>query len=191
MLTKRLSNNWMMDASFTYSKWTNHWKGEYFDPTYQPYFDGQQLAPGYGRGGGWGYAGDNARWQFKLSGLYQLPFGINLSGVFTAREGYILADYVLVFRPGLGWWWPLYGSPTGKEKFGDRRLPNFWMLNLRLEKVFALSQTSTVVLAVDAFNLTNSAHSLYRQTQITAPDYGKDMRILNPRVIRFGVRFNF
>jgi hypothetical protein len=193
VLNKRLSHKWMMDASFTYSKWTQHWNGEYLDPNNMSYLDGQQLAPGFSRANwGWGGSGINARWMFKFSGLYQLPWGINLSGILTAREGYILADYVFAYRPNLGYKIALYGNPDGsRSKFGDRRLPDLWMLNLRLEKVFALSETSSVALAVDAFNATNSAVSLNRQTQIDAPEFGQDIRILNPRVLRFGVRFTF
>jgi hypothetical protein len=193
VLSKRLSHRWMMDASFTYSKWTQHYNGEYLDPTNMSYLDGQQLAPALGRGFplNFGIPGVNARWMFKFSGLFQLPWGINLSGILTAREGYILANYVLAYRPNL-WNTVLFGRPDGSSsKFGDSRLPNCLMLNLRLEKVFALSETSNVVLAVDAFNATNSGVSLNRQTQIDAPDFGQDLRILNPRVFRFGVRFTF
>ena len=191
VLSKRLSHKWMMDASFTYAKWTQHWKGEFLDPTNLPYFDGQEVAPGFSRANYWnGYSGVNARWIFKVSGLYQLPWGISLSGVLTAREGYILADYVTVYRPNL-WNTPLFGKLDGGGKFGDRRLPDFWMLNLRMEKIFAITQSSSVALGVDAFNVTNSAVPLNRQTEITAPDFGRDNLVLNPRVFRFGVRFTF
>ncbi len=85
----------------------------------------------------------------------------------------------------------IYGSPGGGGKFGDERLPAFWELNFRLEKVFQVGETSTVTVAVDAFNITNSAHALKREMRIDAPTFGQDQRILNPRVLRFGVRFNF
>jgi uncharacterized ubiquitin-like protein YukD len=86
------------------------------------------------------------------------------------------------------------GAPDaiyGPGAFGDLRLPSFWELDLRLEKVWNVTETSTVVFAVDAFNITNSAHVLKEQNNLTAADYGDPLRILNPRVIRFGVRFNF
>jgi len=85
----------------------------------------------------------------------------------------------------------LYGSPEGGGKFGDERLPAFWVLNFRLEKVFEISEGTRVVLAADAFNITNSAHSLKKETSIVSPDFDQDLRILNPRVFRFGIRFNF
>ncbi len=82
VLTKRLSNNWMLDASATLSTWTRHYKNDYTDATNIPYYDG-------------GVNDDvNSRWQIKISGLYQTPLGINIAGVFRAREGYVLDNYV-------------------------------------------------------------------------------------------------
>jgi len=86
----------------------------------------------------------------------------------------------------------LYGNPEGGGKFGDERLPAFWVLNFRLEKVFKVSETSHVTLSVDAFNITNSAHALKKETSMEDLDlFNKDLRILNPRVFRFGIRFDF
>jgi len=189
VLKKRLSNGWMLDGSFTYSSWTSHYEGEYTDPTYVPYYDGGVVAP---ESGGSGIRGIyvNSRWMAKLSGLYQLPYGINVSGVFRAREGYVMPTYVQVFRPGIGWS-DLYGNPDGGGKFGDQRLPSFWELDLRAEKVFTISETATVTVSADAFNITNSAHALKKETRIDASNFGQDLRILNPRVFRFGIRFNF
>ena len=184
VLKKRLSNKWMMDASFTYSDWTRHYEGEYTNPTNVPFYDGGVVAP---QSGGSGVRGIyvNSRWMAKFSGLYQLPYGINVSAVFSAREGYVMPCDVRVYRSGIGW-----GS-VYRGQFGDDRLPSFWILNLRAEKVFQVSDTGTVVLAADAFNITNSAHVLKQKTRITSDTFEDPLRILNPRVIRIGVRFNF
>ncbi len=189
VFTKRLSNRWMLDASFTYSDWKSHYEGDYYDPTNVEYYDGGVVAPG---SGGSGLSGIyvNSRWQGKLSGLVQLPYGVNFSGVFVAREGYVKLTDVRVTRPGVGVS-SIYGSPNGGGQFGDERLPAFWVLNLRLEKLFRIGDMGTVALAVDGFNITNGATALKQQTRITSENYGQDLRILNPRVFRFGIRFNF
>jgi hypothetical protein len=122
---------------------------------------------------------------FKLSGLYQLPGGFNIATVFTAREGFVMPTFVEVYRTGPGW------DEVFNGQFGDDRLPSFWVLNLRLEKVFQVSETSTVIISADAFNITNSAHVLKQQTNIEAGTFEDTLRILNPRVLRFGVRFTF
>jgi hypothetical protein len=202
VFTKRLSNKWMFNGSFTYSDWKRFYEGEYLGIiddikssdmnvglNNQAYFDGGMVAPESG-GSGVRDIYVNSRWQLKLSGLYQLPLGINFSGVFSAREGYVMPTNVLVNMPGIGYG-ELYGNPDGGGKFGDQRLPTFWVLNFRLEKVFSVSDTSSVTLSADAFNITNSAHSLKKELRITAADFGQDLRILNPRVFRIGVRFNF
>jgi len=200
--TKRLSHKWMMGGSLTYADWKRFYKGEYIGYiddvestsidvglNNQEYYEGGVVAP---ESSGSGIRGIfvNSRWIFKLSGLYQLPWGINLSGVFVARDGYVKPTYVLVNMPGIGTE-ELYGSADGKTKFGDDRLPAFWVLNFRLEKVFKISESVNVTLAADAFNITNAAHSLSKERQITSPDFNQDLRILNPRVFRFGVRFDF
>jgi hypothetical protein len=202
VFTKRLSNRWMLNGSFTYADWRRYYKGEYLavidDVWYdektvglnnEEYFEGGVVAPESG-GSGVQEIFVNSRWQFKVSGLYQLPYGINFSGVFSAREGYIKPTNVLVQMPGIGSE-ELYGNPDGGGKFGDQRLPAFWVLNFRLEKVFQITDSSTVTLSADAFNITNSSHALKKELRITADDFDQDLRILNPRVFRFGVRFNF
>lgn len=202
VLTKRLSNKWMMNGSFTYADWRRYYKDEYLGIiddvegddvivglNNQDYYEGGAVAP---ESSGSGVRGIfvNSRWQFKLSGMYQLPLGVNFSGVFSAREGYVKPTHVLIQMPGIGSE-EFFGNPDGGGKFGDQRLPAFWVLNLRLEKVFSVSDTSSVTVSADAFNITNSAHSLKKETRITADDFDQDLRILNPRVFRFGVRFNF
>ena len=184
VLKKRLSNKWMMDASFTYSNWTRQYEGDTVDPQNDVFYDGGVVAP---ESGGSGVRGIyvNSRWMFKFSGLYQLPAGFNVAAVFTAREGYVMPQDVLVYRTGIG------NRSVYDGTFGDARLPNFWVLNLRAEKVFQVSDTSSVIVSADAFNITNSAHVLKQQTRITSSTFEDTLRILNPRVIRFGIRFTF
>jgi hypothetical protein len=201
VFTKRLSNRWMMNASFTYSDWRRYYEGEYvgvldnlsytdeynFGPNNMTYFDGGVVAP---ESGGSGQEGIfvNSRWSAKLSGLYQLPLGVTFSGVIVARDGYPVRPYNIVTMPGIGEE-KMFGNPGGK--FGDIRLPAFWTLNFRIEKNIRISDTSSATIAADAFNISNSAHALQQEDSLTADTYRQDLLILNPRVFRFGVRFNF
>jgi hypothetical protein len=178
VLIKRLSNKWMLDASFTLTSWKLHYKGDYTDPETVAYFEGGSNS--------W----LNSRWQLKCSGLYQFPLGINASWVFRAREGYVRGTYLRVDRPGMGMS-TIYGLSTGGGKYGDTRLPNFYELDFRIEKVFQLSEKSKIVVAADAFNALNNAHVLSEQDLITSDIFGRTTKILNPRLFRFGVRFEF
>jgi hypothetical protein len=173
VLYKRLSNKWLLDTSFTLSDWKFFYKGDVIDPQNVDFYDGAVNST------------MNSRWQFKLSGLYQLPGGINVSSVFRAREGYVRTPYARFYRENIG------TSTFYDGVQGDSRLPTFYELDFRIEKIFNLSSTSRVVLAVDAFNALNSALVLARQDLLTSSIYDRVTKILNPRVLRFGVRFEF
>ncbi|GAJ17262.1 unnamed protein product, partial [marine sediment metagenome] len=127
-------------------------------PNNGAYYDEGVVAPQSG-GSGQTDIFVNSRWQFKLSGLYQMPYGFNIAGVFRAREGYIIRAYEDICLPEIGW-----RSIYGPGKFGDLRLPSFWMLDLRLEKIFNVTETSMVIISADAFNITNSAQPYRNQS---------------------------
>ena len=97
IFTKKLSNKWMADASFTYQDWKSFMdKSEHFSLNNFDYFNESVVAP---ETSGSGLTGIfiNSRWMFKLSGLYQLPWGINVSAVFQAREGYVIPSRVQTY----------------------------------------------------------------------------------------------
>lgn len=202
VLKKRFSHKWMMDASVTISDWKQHWdRSEYnfyggitdydenqggFDLTNYDYFNDAAYAPESG-GSGKTNIFVNSRWMVKIAGLYQLPYEINLSIVFNAREGYIVPYYDDFLRgSGLG----TTKMYEGGKKYGDDRLKAFWILNFGLEKVFNISERSKVSLHIDAYNLTNNATVLKRNRVIGA---AKDQiqEFLTPTVFQFGVRFEF
>jgi hypothetical protein len=195
VFSKKFSNRWMLDMSFTYSDWKQHRvleeyvNGETpdYDPTNFSFYNEGVVAPEAG-GSGLSDVFVNATWQFKFSGLYQLPYGINITGVFTAREGYVIPYYERVYRPGGLSWTNLY---RGGSKMGDDRLPTFWMLNLGLEKTFKISDTATATIFVDGYNITNNTTTLKVQNRMDQSDYNQELRILNPGIFQFGVRVNF
>jgi hypothetical protein len=189
VLKKRLSKRWMMDGSFTWLDWTWNYNGIGFDPTNRNYSNGGVNAPQSG-GSGITDVYVNSRWMSKMSALYQFPYGINGSFTFVGRDGYVIPQFVQINRARVGWI-NLDDQRTGTEKFGDFRLPAFFELNLRIEKVFNISETSTVTVAADAFNALNANTSLSKAGDLNATDYNQTKRIINPRVFRFGIRFNF
>lgn len=186
VLSKRLSNRWMMNASFTYDDWKFFYNGEFDwgNVNNMVFYDGGVVAP---QSGGSGLTGIfvNSRWMAKLSGLYQLPYDINISGTFQVREGYVMPRYARVYVPGFG------TTSLYSGKMGDNRLPAFWEMSLRLEKVFKVGETARVIVSADAFNVFNKAIALKKQNLLTASNYGQTVRILNPCVFRFGARYSF
>lgn len=82
-------------------------------------------------------------------------------------------------------------------------MPTFWNLNMRLEKILRIGDTGRIYLMVDAFNVL-SQNILNRQRTVNPGDLylhdgsfspnaisGEPNEVLNPRVFRFGVRFQF
>ena len=76
----------------------------------------------------------NAKWVFKLSGLYSFGWGVNGSAFFNARQGFpFLRDIRSPTRTGG------VGQTNVKcEKDGTTRYPNFYMLDARVEKSFMI-----------------------------------------------------
>jgi hypothetical protein len=189
-VSKKFSNKWMLDVSFTYSDWKANWdQSEYEngDLSTFDYFNGGVNAP---ESGGSGLQGVfvNSRWQFKLSGLYQLPYGINITAVFQAREGYVIPYHESFYTGGGVGTREVYLPNT---TFGDDRLPAFWMLSMGLEKTFKISDTASATVFVDGYNLTNNATTLLVETSYTAPNFDQPLRVLNPGIFQFGVRVSF
>jgi len=131
----------------------------------------------------------NSRWMVKLNGLYQLPWGINFGAGYLVREGY-------VFRP-------VYELKTSKRKFdaatpkidlapvGDSRYGTYQMLDLRLEKMFQIGNLGRLFVSLDGFNVLNSDYVLTKQASMSSARFDLPTSILNPRVFRLGLRFDF
>lgn len=194
VLKKRLSNNWMLDGSFTLSNWKYMAKGVEgvwpYDLTNYDYYDGGVVAPQSG-GSGISAVWVNARWMAKLAGLYQFPYGIAGSFAFQARDGYVTPPFVQVYRTNIGWSNVNANAAGEIGKFGGRRLPDFYELSLRLEKTFNVSERLRFTVAADCFNVFNSATALEQLLNLESADFGQTRRILNPRVFRIGVRAEF
>jgi len=215
VVTKRLSNKWMMDASFTLQgQWVDSGKGfyddnqssEYQNPTNKWAIDKNTYAPFVGGSSGKINQYVFSRWMAKLSGLYQLPWDLNVSGTFQAREGNIIPEYFDIVD---------YTAPNPDNrqvtvianKFGKLRLPTFYNLNLRAEKMLRMGDYGKIYIFADIFNLLNSniinrryARDLGTYYIYANPAQNKYVReptdflaneCLNPRLTRFGVRFTF
>lgn len=206
MFNKRLSNKWMLNASFTIqSQKTKYGSGGYNNPNNVWATDGKPYSAYIGSASGkinmWAFS----RWLVKIAGLYQLPYGINFAFTFLAREGWIIRervriyDYTIPNTRSRGHWLHL-------SEFGSERLPTYGNLTIRLEKMIRLGDTGRIYLMADLFNVFNTAtmiqrydrdHGTYYIYSDPANNYFRPQRdfdpyaILNPRLLRFGVRFSF
>jgi len=187
-ITKKFSPKWMFDGSFIYMNWKRYiFEAETIDLNNFDYFNEGVMAP-MSKGSGLSDIYGNSRWQLKFSGLYKFRHGINLTWVFQARDGYIIPYYSwLYISQGNVGWTKLY---EGGKKFGDDRLPAFWMMNLGLEKTFWVSTTMNVTLLINIYNVTNNSITL-KVNPVIGDTQDEIERILNPGIYQLGFRVNF
>jgi hypothetical protein len=205
-VNKRLSNKWMMNGSFTFQSQIAHYgKNGYEDPTSLWAIDGKPYA--YSVGGASGKIDQPvfSTWMFKVQGLYQLPWDLDVSLSFNARQGHIVPSYVAFeddtnLPNPASTWNQTYTKPFGAS---TDRLPTFYDLNLRLEKRLRMADVGNIYIMADVFNTLNSnilnrkyAYDLgtyYVDTGAYSPaaHNGEPNEVLNPLVVRFGVRFQF
>jgi hypothetical protein len=150
----------------------------------------------------------SSHWLVKFAGLYRLPLGIDLAGVFTAREGNLFIESFNIKdeRPVTG---QIHSGDILMYEMGKKRLPAFYQLDLRLEKSFRISHKTKIQIMLDCFNVFNrivdiARNNLDHGTLVIKPDgsycwesnpdswtNGGIRQVLNPRIFRLGVRFTF
>ncbi len=205
---KRLSNRWMLRGNFTFSDWTNNSpNSENEDPTLglggaggQAIRDGDQVIQGSGTGSGSkGQVFINSKWSYSVNGLYQVApdraWGFNVAANLTGRQGYPTPYYERVGGSGpqrarnipdgpLGVNVPVTSRPDS-FRYKDTRI-----LDFRLEKEFSLKDFG-FTLSADVFNVTNEATVLQRSARLQRTNGDHVLEIISPRIVRFGVKFNF
>jgi len=192
--TKRLSNRWMARVGFSTNQHSEHFdtNAALQDPgqsTTWPNIDGGSFVTATAGSGKSEIYLILPRYQLTASGMYQLPYGINVAGSLVAREGYGKPYYEAVES----------ADPLLPEKRvllvdpADNRLPGVAVFDMRAEKAFSFGGRQLTV-SMDLFNLFNAATVLGRQYDVTATGstgFDQPLEIMNPRLIRFGARFQF
>lgn len=188
-LSKRYSKGWAIDLSYVYA-------------------DSQGLI-GTNRGGQalgtsglfgdpnahinmWGRLELERRHQFKFTGLLKGPLGINVSGYFRYMSGNrwtrnVSSDY-LGYLDILG----QGNTNINAETRGYNGHPDFYQIDLRLEKAFRIDKWQIKVFA-DAFNVLNSniTTGVYSDSSHPTQPYNQTTSIMNPRVVRLGAKIEF
>jgi hypothetical protein len=200
--TKRMSNRWMMRANASWNNWTESCSGEsYPNPT--PYLNncpGGQVVVRSAGSGAFANVFINSRWNFNLTGTYQLPLDFNLGASLTGRQGYPAPWRDRV--SGVGSTYDFSRVDVILQPVGETRFQNMYELDLRGAKDFRFFNRVGLTLSADLFNATNKHTILQRQTLIETtsgttgtiglrPDANRITEIQSPRVWRFGARLSF
>ncbi|HTU99071.1 MAG TPA: hypothetical protein VMF13_00925, partial [Luteitalea sp.] len=154
------------------------------DPSMVAALDDAQFAP-ESTGSGIGAVFTNAKWLLKVSGMYSLPYGVNVSAFYNARQGYPFVEAIFVGSTVRGNGTSDVLIPTAPV--GETRLDTFQQVDFRTEKNFSFGSTRLTG-SVDVFNLFNANTILTRERQLNSSRAGLARGILAPRVVRFGVR---
>ena len=174
--TKKWSHNWHMLASYTWSQMlafrsgtTDQATGLMDDP------NADIMA--------WGPVFYSRPHILKLAGSYQFPYGINLGGFMRYQSGSPWARTMIAEDLEQG------DVEVRVEPRGSQRLDGVFTVDLRVSKVFRLPKGSMEVMW-DVFNLFN-ANTITSIGTTTLDDLLVPLNILPPRIMRFGVKYNF
>jgi len=204
VLTKRLSNKWMMRGSFTWNDNKQHvGSNACVDPTNR--IPGQSADTGDPqtnytaatcedgsivsvRSTGSGAKDSvflNSKWQFNVNGLYQLPLNFNVAASLYGRQGYPIGWYRRVVGDDG------YVRDVSVLPLDDQRYKSVFEWDMRLEKVIPITATSNVTVSADCFNITNENTTLQRFNRLNRSNTGNIKEIQSPRIWRFGARISF
>lgn len=196
-LVKRLSNRWMARVGFALNN-----EREYFDnpsssigdPTPTP---GSPLRDGgvvVRETSGIGKAAIymiTPRYQFTANGFWEGPWGINAAANVLSRQGFGKPYFSDVRTPT---------DPVSQLKhvlvvddLDSQRLDPLTTVDLRFEKALALDRVN-MLFDIDVFNVFNVSTALRQQYNVGATGtagFDKVLEIVNPRIVRFGVRVKF
>jgi hypothetical protein len=201
-LVKRLSNRWMLHASFAYNSWRKRvGPGAIVDPNN---LRGGSNASGavvesLGDSGPTGGRFVNSKWQFNVNGLVQIPLGVEASMNFYGRQGFAIPYFVRVKTHDTA-----FSEPRLQiGNVDDYRLPDVYQLDLHLEKTFRIGSGIFVTPSLDCFNVVNSHTILDRYARAGTYDAESDPAFqpaeqfhappatLGDRSFRGGVRISF
>jgi hypothetical protein len=200
-VVKRLSNKWMGRVALAWNNAREHFSSAagIYDtngnptPTLtEPLKDGGPFTPQSG-GSGAGNVYINAKWTLNVNGLYQAPYGIELSGNVFGRQGYPFPLFRQGSTAALGVDSSLSILVTPQIDY--LRYDNLWDTDLRVAHTFKTQMGGnaafTVRLIGDVFNAFNANTVLVRSNNITSTTFNLIAQNLSPRIFRIGLVFGF
>jgi hypothetical protein len=198
VLRRRLQNRWMFQGSYNLGHSYGNIGTLFFDAQGNPYSSPNSLI---------NLEGDqklDRRHMVKLTGLYQLPYGIQISGrleylsglpILTTGSGGAGATGAYVVR-FLQTDYPAIRTSAQitvpGEPQGTRRADTQMTLDLRTQWRTKVFKRGSLDLMVDSFNLFNSGTVVRVETLNTwLANFLRPAEIMLPRALRFGIRLNY
>ncbi len=185
-VNKRFSDRWLLLTSFEHS-WLTDWRraasstsGLGVLSSVRPTLATWLWRPNQRYLG----EGETTFWNYKLVGRYIFPYDIGVSASYKLQSGFNYARELSVNLPNAG------AELIPAEPFDANRAPNVSIFDVRFEKSFALGRPGRVTGMVDIFNLTNSGVVTNARNR-SGSAYHQVIALLDPRIVRFGIRWEF
>jgi len=139
----------------------------------------------------------NVPWQLYANGLYQMPWGLDLSASFFAKRGGVYPVSLRLSGGGDG-----TNNALATIPVDSLRYDNVYDADLRLAKTLKFGHGAGLTLSAEWFNVFNNNVVLSRYRYANSSSFtntsqgaisgeGRVEEILAPSVFRFGARFQF
>jgi hypothetical protein len=170
-VNKRFGNRWSMQAGGSHT-WAHDFPGNY---------------PNNPNGV---FDEDTTRWDFKVSGTWEGPLAIRFSPLLRHQAGANYARQISVGAATATSFGAIFSGTINAEPLNSRRHDNITVLDLRLERSFALGYGTRIRGFLDLFNITNS-NAVETRTLTTGSSFLRPTAVLAPRTMRIGARFSW
>ena len=128
---------------------------------------------------------------FLLHGIWDLPWGFSVSGIFRAQSGFHFSSSVvtLVDVDGDG----LYNALDYTKGRNHFTAPPFVNLDFRVAKLFKIREGLRLHAYLESFNLFNNANPAAVETfpNVASTPFGANLQVLPGREGQAGLRFEF
>jgi hypothetical protein len=183
---RRFSGKWMLLTSFGYT-----WSQMLHDTTgFGRFYSYRPFRRLYGDNG----IETSTLWNYKIIGRYTLPYDVGFAASWKVQSGQQYGRTISVT-------FPVEGAQTVRvEPITANRYPTVSIFDIRLDKSFRFGRAGRLTAMVDIFNLNNaSTVTAFRTTTAGATTngvfyptlYQEVTGLLDPRIVRFGVRYAF
>jgi hypothetical protein len=187
-----MSDNWMMRVNAEFKDQKIHFDddglnfGDSFqDPSRVQFTDDTWWAEqSTGSGSGGTFTG--SQWSFKVSGAYQFPADFTVGAYVKVIDGNVTPLIRRVFQRYTNGVYDWLQGP-----FDQERLNTVAYVDLRLDKGFAMGEYGKLSVSMDVFNLFNTNETLRIERRVNSFQFREAQEVVSPRIIRFGVRYNF
>jgi hypothetical protein len=184
-INRRFAGRWMVLTSFGYT-WLNQFHAT---TTGTGALDALAQGKTYNWRDNQNLFGDEGRetstlWNYKAIGRYTMPWGIGLSGSWKVQSGRQFGRNTSVSFPGDG------AQSVRVEEVTSNRAPTVSIFDFRADKSFSFGKYGRFTGMVDVFNATNLG-TVTNFATTTGAQYKRVIGILDPRIVRFGIRYDF